>query len=666
MDDQSPAPLCYAILIGINDYAEKPLTYCVRDVQSIKEHLETSVGNLLNLQILTTEDTGITRGANPWPSLSNVFAAFKKVHSAGLKKGDHIYIHFSGHGRRVGSDSEFSNQSTGDLAVVLLSKEQPPKEEDLKGSILADQLQRFIQAGAAVTLVLDCCFSATVYRHSERKVRSLPPYEQSVPESEVPGGKAGEVLRDKDLTYRDVTLKPNWLLDPKSYAILTAAGHHGQAFELSFEDYPEHIGRGTTDQEQGAARRDGNGALTKFLLELLKFHQTCQNIKILYDGIRAEFAKAGIDQHPVLYGNINQSFFGQQFARAPRQTVPIFRKLDGSFQLQAGCAHGICDGDQFVVTNLKPPQPDSGLNISLPKVQVKSTSAFTSECMLLDVQENQVFDVGLAKASSRQNLHQFRVRIENQPLDLHEWHSKLDERSLSIADDHDDCFSFLISAGSNKEYIISNNAHPAREIARTAPITDNDLGPVIDVIGHVANFELVKSLRNDVATEEFKTSFEVQLEDLSGKTHPPGSEVRAESKDETPHNLVLRIRNNGDKVLYVHMYDLSSNYEIEGLLKATYEAVPPKDYKGRRFSGEFVKKLKIFFPTETKDQTLQYCDDTIKLFITSHPTSFEFLELPPLSGESEVKPKQSPDRSSSDVVPEAWVVLEYYIQTYSM
>lgn len=67
----------------------------------------------------------------------------------------------------------FSNQSTRDLALVLLEGDQS-LELCLRGPRLTGLLKGMVDKELVVTLVLDCCFSTTVYRNSGLNVRYLP------------------------------------------------------------------------------------------------------------------------------------------------------------------------------------------------------------------------------------------------------------------------------------------------------------------------------------------------------------------------------------------------------------------------------------------------------------------------------------------------------------
>lgn len=168
----------FAILIGINNYQEKPLQGSVRDVQNIEQHLKawsTSV-RIQKFTATTSPDSllaGPTEDQNSWPTYHNVTTAIADTISQ-AKSGDFVYIHYSGHGTRAAPGSQFSSTSTGDLALVLLDGPDGTGVRYLWGPALAIRLKAMVGKGVVVTLVLDCCFSASVYRVKDPRVRFLP------------------------------------------------------------------------------------------------------------------------------------------------------------------------------------------------------------------------------------------------------------------------------------------------------------------------------------------------------------------------------------------------------------------------------------------------------------------------------------------------------------
>ena len=292
MDDQHTIPTHYAILIGIKAYPNSSMESCVRDVQKIKECLESKLPGV-DIQTLTASG-GDTPLENPesWPTCSNMTSALEMVTSR-AQPGDFIYIHYSGHGTRLDPCYELSNQSIGDLALVLLD-EDSSRLRLLPGPRLAGLLKSMVDKALVITLVLDCCFSASVYRNGDLNVRYLscgrigaltyPP----IPEYDLADGNTRS-------TSRDASMRDNWLLDPDRYTILAARGPH------------ESAKSGSEANEKG----ERYGALSYFLFKTLSDRGLGRRHKDIHRHFCARFWESCQVKHPVLYGNEDQAFFGR-------------------------------------------------------------------------------------------------------------------------------------------------------------------------------------------------------------------------------------------------------------------------------------------------------------------------------------------------------------------
>ena len=234
----------YAILVGVNTYEESPLQYYVRDAHRIKEYLEAGP-NGVDIKIFTSHEAAShhNQSSTLRPTCQRVVAALDEV-TQHANAGSFVYIHFSGHGVTVTSNANFTNESTGDLALVLLKDNNNNSSSYLLGSTLAVKLEAMLNKALIVTLALDCFFSATVYRHSDPSVRSSP-YDAQVgfntPLSATrPGAEFQDFLTASDLGSRDVSAKPNWRLKTDGYAIFTACGPHELARDFISDDGEGH------------------------------------------------------------------------------------------------------------------------------------------------------------------------------------------------------------------------------------------------------------------------------------------------------------------------------------------------------------------------------------------------------------------------------------------
>jgi len=136
---------------------------------------------------------------------------------------------WSRHQRGV-PQSQFSNYITGDLALVLLGRTPENNVRYLLGPTLAITLKAMVDKGLVVSLVLDCCFSASVFRQKDPAVRFLP-FDASIDDEIVteltidPGDGSTQPAGS---AARDVSMLPNWLIVEKS--CLVSQMHGGNLF----------------------------------------------------------------------------------------------------------------------------------------------------------------------------------------------------------------------------------------------------------------------------------------------------------------------------------------------------------------------------------------------------------------------------------------------------
>jgi hypothetical protein len=242
MADPEPSCSRYALLIGIDAYSEKPLKGCVRDVHEIKHHLDgipkPGVQTHMLTASLTKDPTSsrTTEESKLWPTHRTVVDTLNQI-TCQAKEGDFVYIHFSGHGTAFrpplpsSSSRIFLNPSTGDLALNLL-QEDGSKIHYLRGSELAYWVKAMADKNLIVTLVLDCCFSGSVMRNNA-SVQYLD-YDPQIDAAHPPNLKQSLSSEDelRHLAYRNASLRPNWLVNPDRYTVITACGPTEVAKEI--------------------------------------------------------------------------------------------------------------------------------------------------------------------------------------------------------------------------------------------------------------------------------------------------------------------------------------------------------------------------------------------------------------------------------------------------
>jgi hypothetical protein len=657
MDEAHVVITHYAVLIGINSYIEKPLKGCVRDVQEIKKYLD-QMPTPVHLQMFTanqTEDPNSCRPAEDtqlWPTYDNVKSSLEKIVSL-AKPGNFVYIHYSGHGTRMKPSYESANQYTGDVALNLLEGVNGNEIRYLRGLELAYLINNMVTKELTVTLVLDCCFSGGVSRHDDPdSIRSLSYNVEVDATYPLHPGKSLSHQAGGSVS-RDASMLPNWLINPDRYTILAACGPHEVAREVKFEDEQRH------------------GALSYLLLSTLtKLGGSGRTQLDIYHHLCATFRKSCPRQNPVLYGNKDLRFFGPLKSEVNWLPIPVIKENISNLSLQAGQAHGLCDGDLFTVYPFYSAEAGSGKTAEDPLIaRVIKARALTSDLELM----NQVPSLGRirtgwnARALTRFSLRRYPIRLSTSLPYPHQWLEASRERiSLDIhfTDVCEYPFSFHVTLDDLGECEIRDGSN--KKILDLPTISrghERDAGEILDVIERLAWFKHVRDITNKQPATIFRELFSVKLINSSGKTFGAGQAIEVGHKD----MMELEVQNKGCRALYLHVYNLGPRWQIENIFRGTYEVIPTRDPE-RGFSGMTKRKLKMTIPSEMVEKGHYQCEDIIKVFLTAQPTTFVSLEMPKINESAKMNanrasspiadPSSSGGESSDD-----WAVLNFHFHT---
>ncbi|KAH8896961.1 hypothetical protein GQ53DRAFT_890551 [Thozetella sp. PMI_491] len=401
MGEENTIPNHHALLIGVNFYPdEEPLKGSVNDTNEIKDYLtRTRAG--IDVQLLTASSADakcLTERPEDLATHDNVVAGLDSIISKALP-GDLVYIHFSGHGILLNPKTQFSNGSTGDLALALLHRTgEAVTVRYLRGSELASRLKAMVSEGLLVTVVLDCCFSGGVMRKDDNSIRSLPwsSYIDAAYPSMVDKyfGSWDTAPEDRN---RGASMDINWMVNPDSYCVLAACGPTETAKEMVSEG--QH-----------------HGVLSYYLLkELRKRGGVGGRLHHIYAHLRATFLKQCPQQRPMLYGNKNLCFFFENsssgFDTAP---IPVSqsRRSSSTLQLEAGQAHGVRDGDKFSLWVSETSNPnllgDRGPIIS----RVSRAGALRSDLEILDPKPGDNMSGATATANTHLALRNYSIRLD--------------------------------------------------------------------------------------------------------------------------------------------------------------------------------------------------------------------------------------------------------------
>ncbi|RWA05807.1 hypothetical protein EKO27_g9297 [Xylaria grammica] len=679
MPERSSIVTQYALLVGINFYPDtlRSLKGCVRDVQGMEEHLITRTGiDIRRLTASPTEPKSSRPAEDPehLPTHDNVVSSLERIISHAVP-GDLVYIHYSGHGTTIPPESEFldcPNTSTGELALVLLQGTQGTNIKCLRGSELALRLGKMVEKQLIVTLVLDCCFSGSVIRDHD-SVRFLP-YDLLVDTAHPPAPWESLSSEIEAILsgVRSASMRQNWLVNPDGYCILAACGPTEEAKEIE-----------VTGQY--------NGMLSYFLLRsFIKRGGVGGKQQRIYAYLCARFREKYPRQKPMLYGNKRLRFFEDASGGSDVTPIPVITIRNTSPKLQVGGAHGLCEGDQFILCTPGTAEDGSGAERGPVIAEVTNVGALLSDLKILDVESFPALSGLTAVARTRLSLRRFPIRLELHLACSAVWKAALEERASLDVQFIDDAepgtsFSFYAAIIAKDVYEIRDEWNRAIPDLPASPYSlEENAAYVLDILEHLTRFKLAQSLTNTEPINDFRQSFDVRLVNTTtGTIRAPGC-LRAqpfhpgcshpECVMEAADNCVLelQVQNNENKLghaLHVHIYSLGSCWEIENLLQANHEAVPPRysnqspDYR-QGTSGQWNKRIKMTVPEKLQRRGRRQCDDTIKVFLTIQQTSFTCLELPEIGELTERhgpagSPKGVPDHLSED-----WAALSFRVRTH--
>ncbi|CAH0056229.1 unnamed protein product [Clonostachys solani] len=661
----------HAILIGINAYTERPLQGSVNDVQSIKAIFEDRL-NSVKIQLLTAT---LGEGNQPFienrealPTRGNVVAAFNNT-IRDATAGDYVYIHYSGHG------------------TIVRPSLDPEDMFSLPGKSLAKLLNRMIDNGLILTIVLDCCFSAAVYRDDD----------EPLSQTKLLGIRCLELIntshRDPSYVedynkalgwvsgYRNADMLPNWMLDPSRYSMLIAAGPHEIAKEVT-------------------AGGQNFGKLSYFIREAfrgerglgIRQRDLCRHIQARFF---EEFKDPEARQTPCLLGNKELGFFGQNKGADLGNEGLQHRKLSvvrdphdaKRMILQAGQAHGVRLGDEFVVC-VSQSNPASFKDGSTSQVilSVVETYAVTSilkpkhpDCTESDLFQKRSGDSRMTVMSStRLCLEEFSVLLDaSLSRELDPWHEALSSHFLKLYKTGSAipyCFHISITCDETERPLKIQliDSHGQEYINIPPMLYDRtNISDLASIVQHLAKHLFVKNLSYplpslDKSWYTWRESFDVFImAKNSSVRYEPGQSIEVEEDPRSKRPAIdIRLRNNGSSDLFVYIYNVGPQWEVEHIHHATFEILfsESKRVANGGFQRCMSKKLRTTVPDAIRKSGQQFCDDTIKVIVTSHWTSFDIFEQPALYVLQERR-SQSHGERSVNLGHEKWAAFDFPVRT---
>jgi hypothetical protein len=620
MANESLQPTHWAVLVGVgvtvrpeqgsqNRLQDLLLKGAVQDVITINEYLLGSM-SAIDITMLTAtkalDDVHVRakEAAELLPTVDNLESSFKRIIDLG-NPGDHVYIHYSGHGIHRPAD--------GALALELVH----PNNFEVRyfyGTKLRNAINCMLKKKLSVILVLDCCFSGSVLRTDgiHRSIRYLK-HDKAIDEQSMHISQFGD---NTETRFRGAEIKFPTLLDPDGYTIITACGSDEFAVEIN----------------QAGLRM---GALSYFLVDsLTALKKRGVNIsnQTLHQHLRARLHAHHPQQTPMLYGKSGFSFFRDFNDDSSLTIVSAHRNVDdGCLILNAGLAHGVHQADEYALYPFDTPE-DPGVMTSHQalKSKVDLVHGVNSNLVTVDPQDLEKIKKGSAwKATLLMSFSSRKTKIRLLP-PVPERH-----KLVEAANNH----PFLIlSAGSeeiktqapvfqvdvNNEHIYEVQDATFKKVFNLPSIActpDGNHNAMLNMLGHIAKFKFFEGIENCMSSGVFDKSFRLYCKDIPGE----------DGFYEVEHgkSITLKFENLSSRTLYLAIFIFTPLWDITNMVFAKGEgtclAISPK---GDVKSGEAELGLDMAVSSELQRLGQLQTDDIVKVFVTSLSSVFPETILP--------------------------------------
>ncbi|CEL54919.1 hypothetical protein RSOLAG1IB_07411 [Rhizoctonia solani AG-1 IB] len=340
--DAPKKPPLHALIIGIDDYNDRPLYGAVADAKNFRKYLVN------RLQIPESQITLLT---NRQAKRQAIIDELKKLAILdSINHDDPIVIYYSGHGSEAPAPAD---RAINGLVQCIVPQDSSIASQvsSIPDYVLGRLILNISEAkGDNITVILDCCHSASATRDGYGS-RYMPP--NLLPP--LPAGLDADIIKPKPGTGARDSVDPMSLgisyPSMRSHVLLAACGHGQSSWE-----------------------KEGQGIFTKAFLKLLKSRKIDS---MTYKWCIEHMPKLETEtiQSPVCEGaNMDRIFFKSKVPGADASFIRIETKGQTSY-LQAGSAHGISRGSKFEIRNDDIMGPK---NPSLGTAEVDEVEAFRS------------------------------------------------------------------------------------------------------------------------------------------------------------------------------------------------------------------------------------------------------------------------------------------------
>ncbi|QRV91979.1 ICE-like protease (caspase) p20 domain protein [Ceratobasidium sp. AG-Ba] len=311
-------PKLFALFIGVDKYSKvKPLRGATSDARSMTQYLrELSIPSEHILELYDDEAARATI-INKLRELAD---------DERIERDDPILIYFAGHGCETDAPPGWETDGSQIQGLVPCDvatlDDQGRLVEIILDCTVASLIEDIAQSkGDNITVIFDCCYSASGTRDDEETPNTLV---RSIGSRDLPPLSP---RTDKEIVHWPAS-------SSRTSVIPTGFAHRASR---------SHVLLAACGSGEVAWERDGQGEFTRALLSVLKDADlSCLTYTELMHGLPPI-----LHQNPQCEGfNRNRVLFNSKLAAASPTMIQV-RVVNGSLQLQAGSTHGVTRGARF-------------------------------------------------------------------------------------------------------------------------------------------------------------------------------------------------------------------------------------------------------------------------------------------------------------------------------
>ena len=626
----------YALLIGINHYEPNPyylnLMGAVRDIDLLYEYLTKTLqippNQIKKLisdeeEILNLQSIKGTNQEEILPTYENIVKAFNEV-TEKAKKGDLVYIHYSGHGGRAKTIFPEIKPELQDEGIVPSDIGQSGRY--LRDVEIATLLKRMTEKGLVVSVIFDSCHSGGATR-GDYTIRGGEKTDNNDRTQTSLVAEKDELIKNwKELTS-GYTME-GWL-PHRDYVFLAACRPSEFAYEYTIQG------------------RERHGALTYWMIDTLRNSSSELTYQTLYNRVKGMIQCKFPHQLPMLLGEGSRFVFGDKTSSTP-YTVNLVKVNEEQTEvtLDAGAAQGLTTETRFsiypfntqnfadkeqvlaVVEITKILGSSSVAQVLIPEdggVEVKGKLEPGSPALILAAPINLIRRVRFHKKEEGDLEHQLPPELMlKQDAALSAVRQALANNGWVVEVQEGEEGDYQVAVGREGEYEICigmplTNLHPLLMIDdEDAPET------VVKRLVHLAKYQATAELDNP--NSQLSKHLEFELLDQNKQPFPNPNNIILESG-----TVCLRIKNNYFHSLNIAILDLEATW---GIAQIDIQEIDAPFYE--LASGETLELDDLEFKAPSGDGYKQ-AKETLKIFAVRGLANFKWLTLPPLDEEQQLK-----------------------------